>query len=205
MLAGVQARLGCVSRAWPMVWRSVAGSLVPVDGGGVGLSHLASAHVWAADELARVDRFASIRGPQARLQSSGWRPARAGGSTTIPRLSSPSTCHGKARVRRSLRFDPDSFGADRGERHRCCAYVVQESESRPDPVCFTLSERLSCGGRYWDRTSDLFGVNEARYRCANRPRGHTIAHAGVRCTSTAAGGAGARGAGRSFELWANPR
>ena len=22
--------------------------------------------------------------------------------------------------------------------------------------------------RYWDRTSDLFGVNEARYRCANR-------------------------------------
>lgn len=25
------------------------------------------------------------------------------------------------------------------------------------------------GGRYWDRTSDLFGVNEARYRCANRP------------------------------------
>ncbi len=27
------------------------------------------------------------------------------------------------------------------------------------------------GGRYWDRTSDLFRVREARYRCANRPRG----------------------------------
>ncbi len=26
----------------------------------------------------------------------------------------------------------------------------------------------SCG-RYWDRTSDLFRVREARYRCANRP------------------------------------
>ncbi len=26
-----------------------------------------------------------------------------------------------------------------------------------------------CGGRYWVRTSDLFGVNEARYHCANRP------------------------------------
>ena len=26
------------------------------------------------------------------------------------------------------------------------------------------------GGRYWVRTSDLFGVNEARYHCANRPR-----------------------------------
>src|SRR5690606_19932433 len=25
------------------------------------------------------------------------------------------------------------------------------------------------GGRYWDRTSDLFGVNEAHPRCANRP------------------------------------
>ena len=24
-------------------------------------------------------------------------------------------------------------------------------------------------GRYWDRTSDLFRVREARYRCANRP------------------------------------
>src|SRR5690606_16160037 len=31
------------------------------------------------------------------------------------------------------------------------------------------------GGRYWDRTSDLFGVNEARSRCANRPRrSHTV-------------------------------
>ena len=25
-------------------------------------------------------------------------------------------------------------------------------------------------GRYWDRTSDLFRVKEARYRCANRPQ-----------------------------------
>ncbi len=28
---------------------------------------------------------------------------------------------------------------------------------------------LPRGGRYWDRTSDLFRVREARYRCANRP------------------------------------
>ena len=27
----------------------------------------------------------------------------------------------------------------------------------------------TAGGRYWDRTSDLFRVREARYRCANRP------------------------------------
>ena len=29
----------------------------------------------------------------------------------------------------------------------------------------------AAGGRYWDRTSDLFRVREARYRCANRPGG----------------------------------
>ena len=34
------------------------------------------------------------------------------------------------------------------------------------------SSRGSCceSGRYWDRTSDLFRVREARYRCANRPQ-----------------------------------
>lgn len=31
-------------------------------------------------------------------------------------------------------------------------------------------------GRYWVRTSDLFGVNEARYRCANRPAWPKLAH-----------------------------
>jgi hypothetical protein len=31
-----------------------------------------------------------------------------------------------------------------------------------------LTCMFSCG-RYWVRTSDLFGVNEARYHCANRP------------------------------------
>ena len=36
------------------------------------------------------------------------------------------------------------------------------------------------GGRYWDRTSDLFRVREARYRCANRP--------GLICERTAQGG-----------------
>ncbi len=31
------------------------------------------------------------------------------------------------------------------------------------------SEGVEVRGRYWDRTSDLFRVREARYRCANRP------------------------------------
>ena len=30
--------------------------------------------------------------------------------------------------------------------------------------------RARVRGRYWVRTSDLFGVNEARYHCANHPR-----------------------------------
>lgn len=30
----------------------------------------------------------------------------------------------------------------------------------------------SLGGRWRVRTADLFGVNEARYHCANRPSGH---------------------------------
>jgi hypothetical protein len=34
----------------------------------------------------------------------------------------------------------------------------------------TSDLRFLCG-RYWDRTSDLFGVNEARSLCANRPDG----------------------------------
>ncbi len=36
--------------------------------------------------------------------------------------------------------------------------------------CEQPKGRLQCGGRYWVRTSDLFRVKEARYRCANRPR-----------------------------------
>ena len=32
-----------------------------------------------------------------------------------------------------------------------------------------LTRGFLCG-RYWVRTSDLFGVNEARYHCANRPK-----------------------------------
>ena len=33
----------------------------------------------------------------------------------------------------------------------------------------TRAACVSRGARYWDRTSDLFRVREARYRCANRP------------------------------------
>ena len=37
-----------------------------------------------------------------------------------------------------------------------------------DPGRLPGSSSFMCE-RYWDRTSDLFRVREARYRCANRP------------------------------------
>ena len=54
-------------------------------------------------------------------------------------------------------------------------------------VLGSRSDACFSGGRYWVRTSDLFGVNEARYHCANRPlwwcwccfvclAGETLAH-----------------------------
>ncbi len=50
-------------------------------------------------------------------------------------------------------------------------------------LCFTQNvrseERTFLSGRYWDRTSDLFRVKEARYPCANRPEADSIL-AGIR-------------------------
>ena len=46
--------------------------------------------------------------------------------------------------------------------------------SNQDPLVQQMRKALEIrgffGGRYWDRTSDLFRVREARYRCANRPK-----------------------------------
>ena len=43
--------------------------------------------------------------------------------------------------------------------------ATENRSRRPE----STSDLRFCGGRYWDRTSDLFRVKEARYRCANRP------------------------------------
>ncbi len=40
---------------------------------------------------------------------------------------------------------------------------------RPGPRSPRTRVAYRLRGRYWDRTSDLFRVREARYRCANRP------------------------------------
>ena len=55
---------------------------------------------------------------------------------------------------------------DAGERRCREAVSGGRRERRRPPRC---CERACVGGRYWVRTSDLFRVREARYRCANRP------------------------------------
>ena len=49
--------------------------------------------------------------------------------------------------------------------HRGGGYKEQAGTKKPPNY-----RGFHCG-RYWDRTSDLFRVREARYRCANRPIG----------------------------------
>ena len=47
----------------------------------------------------------------------------------------------------------------------------------------TASDLPHTGGRYWVRTSDLFGVNEARYHCANRPPRGCFAQSATLCVT----------------------
>ncbi len=55
-------------------------------------------------------------------------------------------------------------------RSRWHAHGTPPSERKsPRPVSAGRGP-FRAGGRYWVRTSDLFRVKEARYRCANRPR-----------------------------------
>ena len=51
--------------------------------------------------------------------------------------------------------------------------IHAEALARPLTHVSAAQGPLHAGGRYWDRTSDLFRVREARYRCANRPCGQS--------------------------------
>ena len=46
---------------------------------------------------------------------------------------------------------------------------MTDNAEGPPPSVSAGRRAFLHGGRYWDRTSDLFRVREARYRCANRP------------------------------------
>ena len=50
--------------------------------------------------------------------------------------------------------------------HEITFLIARKVVDNSAKIPFELRKQV--GARYWDRTSDLFGVNEARYRCANR-------------------------------------
>ena len=64
--------------------------------------------------------------------------------------------------------------------------------------------RGSCRGRYWDRTSDLFRVKEARYPCANRPKVLATLSSGLEEAYTVSRGACTR-SGVTYVLLATER
>ena len=60
---------------------------------------------------------------------------------------------------------------DRLDRHFLWTHSGHAAR-KTQPLTLPFRQVRGCsvlGGRYWVRTSDLFGVNEARYHCANRP------------------------------------
>lgn len=60
------------------------------------------------------------------------------------------------------------------QRQQYAARVARRSHAKRRAAFRTCKNPGGTGGfvcaRYWDRTSDLFRVREARYRCANRAR-----------------------------------
>src|SRR5690625_494820 len=62
------------------------------------------------------------------------------------------------------------FGKDFSHCVKGCCENIRNEYNSPAPAGTNQPITLQCGGRYWVRTSDLFRVKEARYRCANRPR-----------------------------------
>ena len=58
----------------------------------------------------------------------------------------------------------------RGRRFWTLAEMLAEMYRTPGVRWVEPRADWMPGGRHWDRTSDLFRVREARYRCASRPR-----------------------------------
>ena len=91
---------------------------------------------------------------------------RIGGPPWAARLSARRSRDAKeSPVSRAPTAPTPSQKPDRSAIQRRSADFPQGRQTRAR-VCNPGSR----GGRYWVRTSDLFGVNEARYHCANRPQ-----------------------------------
>src|SRR3954463_7521795 len=68
----------------------------------------------------------------------------------------------EAKAKRGVRVAEPPLAASAAPPHK--------RRRRPAPRSPRTRVAHRLRGRYWDRTSDLFRVREARYRCANRPR-----------------------------------
>ncbi len=86
--------------------------------------------------------------------------------------------HGRRAKRRRIQRRRATTAAERSEGAgvRVAEPPLAASEAtphkrrrRPGPRSPRTRVAYRLRGRYWVRTSDLFGVNEARYHCANRP------------------------------------
>src|SRR5699024_4938656 len=111
----------------------------------------------------RPRRVESCRGAVASMASSFVR----GGPAPPVHLSLPGRC--------PLIVAPLSWSGDAMSRSCDRGGSGAERGSPPAPPMTKAPVRWTGalrGGRYWDRTSDLFRVREARYRCANRPWRH---------------------------------
>jgi hypothetical protein len=99
-------------------------------------------------------RFRPSPGVRGRFRRTGWGPRAIRTRTRTRPTVSPS--------RRAADAHPSDQRMPVGRPpspSRCIRPLTHEP--RPRAGVFR--------GRYWDRTSDLFRVREARYRCANRP------------------------------------
>ncbi len=103
----------------------------------------------------------------ARLAPRCWPPLT---STRVSLCASCGTARSPSRWRSTPRFPrppparrsrSSASGSARTPRPRCCTLLLHQDRKRPVARSQPAAE---LGGRYWDRTSDLLGVNEALSR-----------------------------------------
>ena len=112
-------------------------------------------------------RFWRLVGPETNSTADRRTPNARARATATASVARPSAAGSDTRTTRAPPCSPPTAG----RRDPGCTWTVTRTLH---PFHYAKSPgnpglSLCCGGRYWDRTSDLFRVREARYRCANRP------------------------------------
>ena len=92
-----------------------------------------------------------------RRDSEGSRPS-------LRTVTAPSAPKSRYKTNTFCPLTPQTPSRGHGRKRLPPTFDESVTNKKPDQQI-----RLA-GGRYWDRTSDLFRVKEARYPCANRPR-----------------------------------